>query len=188
MAEEKKSYFAHPTAVIDEGALIGEGTRIWHFSHVMGGARIGRNCNIGQNVFIGAKAVIGDGVKIQNNVSVYDAVVLEDEVFVGPSAVFTNIRNPRAHVVRKESYVATTVRRRATIGANATVVCGVELGEHAFIGAGAVVTRSVPAHAVMTGVPARRTGWACECGGILPDRKKGGDCPECGKSWDFQGP
>ena len=185
MADEKKSFFIHPTAVVDEGALIGEGTRIWHFSHVMGGARIGRNCNIGQNAFIGARAVVGDCVKIQNNVSVYDAVILEDEVFVGPSAVFTNVRNPRAHVNRRESYVTTTVRRRATIGANATIVCGVELGEHAFIGAGAVVTKNVPAHAVMTGLPARRTGWSCECGGILPDAEKGGTCPECGKSWVF---
>lgn len=175
--------FVHPTAVVDEGASIGDDTRIWHFCHVMAGASIGRGCNLGQNVFVGSTAVIGSGVKIQNNVSIYDAVVLEDDVFVGPSAVFTNIKNPRSRVSRRDRYVPTTVRRGATIGANAVIVCGVELGAFSLIGAGAVVTRDVPAHGVVTGVPARRTGWACECGGILPDPEKGGACPECGKVW-----
>jgi len=178
-------FFLHPTAVVDEGASIGEGTKIWHFCHVMGGAKIGRSCNIGQNAFIGSKAVIGNGVKIQNNVSVYDAVILDDNVFVGPSAVFTNILNPRSHVSRKESYLTTVVKKGVTIGANSTIVCPAVLGEYAFIGAGAVVTKDVPPHAVVTGVPARRSGWACECGGILPDREKGGKCPECGKMWEF---
>jgi len=184
--ETKKTTCVHPTAVVDEGALIGPGTKIWHFCHVMGGARIGKNCSIGQNAFIGGKAVLGDGVKLQNNVSVYDAVTLEDHVFVGPSAVFTNVRTPRAHVERKNAYAATLVRKGATIGANATIVCGIEIGSYAFIAAGAVVTRSVPRHAVMSGVPARRSGWACACGAMLPDRGKGGACPECGKSWTFK--
>jgi UDP-2-acetamido-3-amino-2,3-dideoxy-glucuronate N-acetyltransferase len=183
--EAKRPYYVHPTAIVDEGALIGEGTRIWHFCHVMEGARIGRKCNIGQNVFIGSRAVIGDGCKIQNNISIYDAVILEENVFLGPSAALTNVRNPRAHVSRKDAYAMTIIRKGATVGANSTIVCGVEIGPYAFIGAGAVVTKNVAAHALMTGVPARRTGWACECGGILPDRERGGKCPECGKDWGF---
>jgi len=178
-----RGFFVHPTAFVDEGAKVGDGSKIWHFSHVMGGATIGRRCVIGQNVFIGATAVVGNGVKIQNNVSVYDAVVLEDDVFAGPSCVFTNVFNPRAHVERKNAYRPTVVRRGASLGANCTIVCGVEVGEFAFVGAGAVVTKDVPPHALVTGVPARRTGWVCACGGVLPDRAAGGACPECGEVW-----
>jgi UDP-2-acetamido-3-amino-2,3-dideoxy-glucuronate N-acetyltransferase len=161
-------YQAHSTAVIDENCKIGEGTVIWHFSHVMPGARIGRNCNFGQNVVISPGVVIGDNVKIQNNVSVYTGVELEDDVFCGPSMVFTNVINPRSHVSRKHEYRRTLVRRGASIGANATVVCGVTLGKYCFIGAGAVVTRNVPDYALMTGVPARQIGWVCNCGNRLP--------------------
>jgi UDP-2-acetamido-3-amino-2,3-dideoxy-glucuronate N-acetyltransferase len=163
-----KKYWSHPTAVIDRGATIGAGTKVWHFCHVMAGARIGARCVLGQNVFVAGGAVVGDGCRVQNNVSIYDGVALEDEVFVGPSAVFTNVKNPRAAVSRKHAFAATRVGRGATVGANATIVCGVAIGEHAFVGAGAVVTRDVPAHALVTGVPARRTGWACACGDPLP--------------------
>ncbi|MEK8031869.1 acyltransferase [Ideonella sp. DXS29W] len=153
------SVTVHPSAIVDEGAQIGEGTHVWHFSHVCAGARIGPGCSLGQNVFVGNDVQIGRGVKIQNNVSVYDAVTLEDEVFCGPSVVFTNVHNPRAAVVRKHEYRRTLVRRGATLGANATIVCGVTIGEYAFVGAGAVVTRDVAPHALMAGVPARRMGW-----------------------------
>jgi UDP-2-acetamido-3-amino-2,3-dideoxy-glucuronate N-acetyltransferase len=172
------SYWAHASAVIDEGATIGAGTKIWHFCHVMTGARIGARCVLGQNVFVAAGAVVGDGCHIQNNVSIYDGVVLEEDVFVGPSAVFTNVRTPRAAVSRKGAYVTTRVGRGATIGANATLVCGVAIGEFAFVGAGAVVTRDVEAHALVTGVPARRTGWACACGEVL--WSLGVVCAACG--------
>ena len=170
------SWWAHPTAVIDEGATIGAGTKIWHFCHVMAGARVGAGCVLGQNVFVAAGAVVGDRCRIQNNVSIYDGVVLEDEVFVGPSAVFTNVKNPRAAVSRKDAFMKTRVGRGATIGANATIVCGVTIGEYGFVGAGAVVTREVAAHALVTGVPARRVGWACECGEAL---RQGRKCPRC---------
>ena len=160
----RSRWWAHTSAVVDEGAVIGDETKIWHFSHVMKGARIGRDCSLGQNVFVGARAVIGDGCKIQNNVSVYDDVVLGDEVFVGPSAVFTNVVNPRAFIVRKDEYRRTAIGRGVSIGANATIVCGHTVGEYAFIGAGAVVTKDVPAYALMVGVPARRAGWICRCG------------------------
>jgi UDP-2-acetamido-3-amino-2,3-dideoxy-glucuronate N-acetyltransferase len=157
-------YVAHETAVVDEGARIGQDTRIWHWTHVSAGARIGARCSFGQNVFVGNDVVIGDGVKVQNNVSIYDGVTLEDDVFCGPSMVFTNVINPRGHVSRKHEFRRTRVRRGATIGANATVLCGCEIGEYAFVAAGATVTRSVPPYALVAGVPAKRTGWMCACG------------------------
>jgi len=154
----------HPSAIVDEGAVLGDGCRVWHFVHISAGARIGRGCSFGQNVYVGNDVAIGDNVKIQNNVSVYDAVTLEDEVFCGPSMVFTNVYNPRAAVVRKDAYRRTLVRRGATLGANCTIVCGVTIGEHAFIGAGAVVNRDVPDFALMLGVPARQAGWMSRFG------------------------
>jgi len=158
----------HSSAIVDDGAVLGEGTRVWHFAHVCAGARIGAGCSLGQNVFVGDDVVIGNNVKIQNNVSVYDAVTLEDDVFCGPSMVFTNVYNPRSAVTRKHEYRRTLVRRGATIGANATIVCGVTVGEHAFIGAGAVVKRDVPAFALVAGVPARQIGWISRFGERLP--------------------
>jgi UDP-2-acetamido-3-amino-2,3-dideoxy-glucuronate N-acetyltransferase len=163
----------HPSAIVDAGAVLGPGTRIWHFSHVCAGARIGAGCSLGQNVFVGNDVLIGDGVKVQNNVSIYDAVTLEDDVFCGPSMVFTNVYNPRAGIVRKDQYRRTLVRRGASIGANATIVCGVTIGRYAFIGAGAVVKRDVPDFALMAGVPARRIGWISRFGERLP-------LPACG--------
>jgi UDP-2-acetamido-3-amino-2,3-dideoxy-glucuronate N-acetyltransferase len=154
----------HPTAIVDEGAKIGEGCRIWHWVHVCGGATIGNDCSLGQNVFVGNDVVIGNNVKIQNNVSVYDAVRLEDDVFCGPSMVFTNVYNPRAAVNRKAEYRQTVVRRGATLGANCTIVCGVTIGQYAFVGAGAVINKNVPDYALMVGVPARRIGWMSEAG------------------------
>jgi UDP-2-acetamido-3-amino-2,3-dideoxy-glucuronate N-acetyltransferase len=180
---KKRAFWAHATAVVDAGARVGAGTKIWHFCHVMAGARVGARCVLGQNVFLASGAVVGDGCRVQNNVSIFDGVVLEDEVFVGPSAVFTNVKTPRAAVDRKAAFVATRVGRGATIGANATVVCGFEVGEYAFVGAGAVVTRDVAAHAVVAGVPARRRGWACRCGEPLPTGLPGRRervCPACG--------
>jgi UDP-2-acetamido-3-amino-2,3-dideoxy-glucuronate N-acetyltransferase len=180
----RKRYWAHPTAVIDEPATIGAGTKIWHFCHVMAGARIGAGCVLGQNVFVGGAAVMGDRCRVQNNVSIYDGVVLEDEVFVGPSAVFTNVRTPRAAVNRKHALVATRVGEGTTIGANATLVCGVEIGKYAFLGAGAVVTRDVAAHALVAGVPARRVGWVCRCGERLMAGhadQRGWSCTACGQ-------
>jgi len=158
------SAFIHPTAVVDPGAQIGAGTRVWHFSHVMAGARVGARCVLGQNVFVGGAAVIGDGCKIQNNVSIFDAVELEDDVFIGPSVVFTNVRAPRAFISRKGDYQPTRVRRGASVGANATIVCGRTLGAYCLVGAGAVVTHDVESHALVTGVPARWRGWVCRCG------------------------
>jgi UDP-2-acetamido-3-amino-2,3-dideoxy-glucuronate N-acetyltransferase len=173
----------HPSAIVDDGAVLGPGTRVWHFSHVCGGARIGAGCSLGQNVFVGNDVLIGDRVKIQNNVSVYDAVTLEDEVFCGPSMVFTNVYNPRSGVVRKDQYRRTLVRRGASIGANATIVCGVTVGSYAFIGAGAVVKRDVPDFALMAGVPARQLGWISRFGErlALPLAGKGeAACPHTG--------
>ena len=158
------AYKAHESCYIDDGCEIGEGTTIWHFTHVMSGARIGRGCNIGQNVVISPGAIVGDNVKIQNNVSVYTGVTLEDDVFCGPSMVFTNVINPRSHVSRKHDYQATVVKRGATIGANATVVCGHTVGSYAFVGAGTVVTRDVPDFALVVGNPGRIAGWVCRCG------------------------
>lgn len=178
-AAEDTAFAAHPSAVIDPGAVIGAGTRIWHWSHVMTGARIGRGCSLGQNVFVGTDVVIGDRVKIQNNVSVYEGVVLEDDVFCGPSMVFTNVINPRSHVPRKHELRPTMVGRGATIGANATVICGHAIGQYAFVGAGAVVTRDVPDHALVVGVPARVVGWMCRCGLRLTFRAMRAACGGC---------
>ena len=158
----------HPSAIVDEGAQLGDGCRVWHFVHISAGARIGRGCSFGQGVYVGNDVLIGDNVKVQNHVSVYDAVTLEDEVFCGPSMVFTNVYNPRSAVSRKDEYRDTIVRRGATLGANCTVVCGVEIGEYAFVGAGAVVNRNVPAFALMLGVPARQAGWMSRFGERLP--------------------
>jgi UDP-2-acetamido-3-amino-2,3-dideoxy-glucuronate N-acetyltransferase len=157
-------FFIHPTSVIDEPVEIGEGTKIWHFSHVMSGAKIGRSCIFGQNVFIGSNVKIGNNVKVQNNVSIYDNVFIEDDVFCGPSMVFTNVVNPRSFIIRKHEYRDTIVKRGASIGANATIVCGITLGEYCFIGAGAVVTKNVPPFGLMVGIPATLAGWFCHCG------------------------
>ena len=186
-----RPYFAHESAYVDAGSVIGEGTRIWHFSHVMAGARIGTGCNIGQNVVISPDVTIGDNVKIQNNVSVYTGVILEDDVFCGPSMVFTNVATPRSHVSRKHEYQATVVMRGATLGANCTIVCGHKVGRYAFVGAGAVVTRDVPDYGLVLGNPARLAGWMCMCGIRLPLGAKPGlaatvACPECGTSYSAQ--
>ena len=170
----------HESAFVDAGAQVGDGTRIWHFCHVMPGAVIGARCSLGQNVVVMNGTRIGDNVKIQNNVSIYEGVELEDDVFCGPSMVFTNVINPRSHVSRKDEYRRTLVRRGASIGANATVLCGTTLGEYCLIGAGAVVTGDVPAYAIMVGVPARRSGWACACGLTLPGDGPDYACAACG--------
>ncbi|MBL8324454.1 MAG: N-acetyltransferase [Rubrivivax sp.] len=158
----------HPSAIVDAGAELGEGCRVWHFVHICAKARIGRGCSFGQNVFVGNDVLIGDNVKVQNNVSIYDAVTLEDDVFCGPSMVFTNVYNPRSAVTRKDEYRRTLVKRGATLGANSTIVCGITVGEYAFVGAGAVVNRDVPAFALMLGVPARQAGWMSRHGERLP--------------------
>lgn len=157
-------YYAHESAYVDQGSVIGEGTKIWHFSHIMSGAQVGRRCNIGQNVVISPQVIVGDNVKIQNNVSVYTGVTLEDDVFCGPSMVFTNVINPRSHVPRRDEYRPTLVRRGASLGANCTVLCGYTIGAYAFVGAGAVVTKDIPDYALVVGNPGRVTGWVCECG------------------------
>jgi len=189
---KEKKYFAHESACIDEGAKIGEGTRIWHFSHVMGGAVIGRNCNFGQNVVVHSTAVVGNGVRVQNNVSIYDAVILEDDVFCGPSMVFTNVINPRSHTPRKHEYMTTLVKQGATIGANATVVCGNTIGRHAFIGAASLVTRDVPDYALVFGLPAKLQGWMCICGERLKMGTGKGEsetvkCSVCSKAYRREG-
>jgi UDP-2-acetamido-3-amino-2,3-dideoxy-glucuronate N-acetyltransferase len=176
-------YFVHESSYVDDGARIGRGSKIWHFTHVMAGATIGERCNLGQNVVVMPGTSIGDNVKIQNNVSIYEGVTLEDDVFCGPSCVFTNVMNPRSHVSRKHEYRATRVKRGASIGANATIVCGVTLGEYAFIGAGAVVTSDVPAYALMVGVPARRVGWMCQCGERLTVAGGSAQCAACGTGY-----
>lgn len=172
-------FFAHPTAIIDEGCQIGEGTKVWHFSHIMPDCIIGDRCNLGQNVVISPGVVLGNNVKVQNNVSVYTGVICGDDVFLGPSMVFTNVINPRSAVVRKDQYKQTLVRRGASIGANATVICGNEIGEYALIGAGAVITKPVPPYALMVGNPARQIGWVSEYGHRLEFDDKGiAECPE----------
>ena len=173
-----KDYFVHETAIIDEGATIGKGTKIWHFSHIMSNCRIGENCNIGQNVVISPEVVLGNQVKVQNNVSVYTGVTCDDDVFLGPSCVFTNVTNPRSAVNRKSQYAKTHVGKGATIGANATIVCGHDIGAYAFIGAGAVVTKTVPAYALLVGNPAKQIGWMSEYGHRLHFDEKGiAECP-----------
>ena len=173
------SFFAHPTAVIDEGCQIGNGSKIWHFSHLMPDCVLGENCSIGQNVFIAPKVRLGNNVKVQNNVSVYEGVICEDDVFLGPSMVFTNVINPRSAISRKEEYRQTLVKKGASIGANATIICGNEIGEYAFIGAGAVVTKPVPAYALITGNPGKQTGWMSEYGHSLQfDQNNKAVCPE----------
>jgi len=179
--------FVHESSYVDEGARIGAGTKIWHFCHILGGAVIGERCNLGQNVVVMPGARLGDNVKVQNNVSIYEGVELEDDVFCGPSCVFTNVLNPRSHVSRKHEYQKTLVRRGSSIGANATIVCGVTLGEYAFIGAGAVVTSDVPAYGLMVGVPARRVGWMCQCGERLPITDGTGSCAACGSRYTESG-
>ena len=176
-------YFVHESSYLDDGAVIGAGTKIWHFSHVMAGAVIGERCNLGQNVVVMPGTKIGNNVKIQNNVSIYEGVELEDDVFCGPSCVFTNVLNPRSHVSRKTEYQRTWVGRGASIGANATIVCGNTIGEYAFIGAGAVVRREVPAYGLMVGVPARRIGWICQCGVRLNIRNAQAECGACGAKY-----
>ncbi len=178
------TYKAHPTAVIDEGCDIGEGTRIWHFSHIMPGCKIGENCNIGQNVVISPDVILGKNVKVQNNVSIYTGVICEDDVFLGPSMVFTNVINPRSAVNRKDQYLQTIVKQGASIGANATIVCGHNIGKFAFIGAGAVVTKEVPDYALVIGNPARQSGWMSEYGHKLNFNKEGlAVCPESNQEY-----
>lgn len=175
-------YSAHETAIIDKGAIIGDGTRIWHWVHVCAGAQIGERCSLGQSVYVGNRVAIGNNVKVQNNVSIYDEVTLEDDVFCGPSMVFTNVVNPRSHIVRKHEYRKTLVRKGATLGANSTVLCGNEIGRYAMIGAAAVVTKSVPDYALVVGNPGRRVGWMCQCGIRL--RGEGEiSCEACGSHY-----
>lgn len=184
---EDKAYTAHPTAVIDEGCEIGKGTKIWHFSHIMSKCKIGENCNLGQNVVVSPDVVLGNNVKIQNNVSIYTGVICEDDVFLGPSMVFTNVVNPRSAVNRRGQYAKTVVKRGASIGANATIVCGNDIGRFAFIGAGAVVTKNVPDYALVIGNPARQTGWMSEYGHKLVFDNKGmAVCPESKETYKLE--
>lgn len=176
-------FFAHKTSQIDDGCTIGEGTKIWHFSHVMTGCTIGENCNIGQNVVILPGATVGNGVKIQNNVSVYTGVICEDDVFLGPSCVFTNVINPRAFISRKNEFRTTRIKRGASIGANATIVCGHTVGKYAMVGAGSVVTKDVPDHALVYGVPAKCAGYVCRCGERISFDAGQAACPACGKRY-----
>ena len=182
-----EKYFAHPTAVIDDGCSIGEGTKIWHFSHIMTGSVMGKGCNVGQNVVVSPDVVLGNNVKVQNNVSIYTGVICEDDVFLGPSMVFTNIVNPRSAVVRKDQYVKTLVKKGASIGANATIVCGITLGEYCFIGAGAVVTKDVKPYSLVVGNPARHVGWMSRFGHRLHFDDQGmATCPEGGDKYKLQ--
>lgn len=187
--ETGEGVFVHESACVDTGAQIGEGTRIWHFTHVMAGAKIGKNCRIGQNCFVGSRAVLRDGVKLQNNVSVYDLVTLEEDVFVGPSAVFTNDINPRAAYPKGGKWIPTVVKRGATIGANSTILCGIALGSNCLVGAGAVVTKDVPDYAVVVGNPASLAGWMCACGQKLSFRGEDAEatCPKCRRLYSKRG-
>ena len=178
--------FVHESSYVDAGAVIGQGTKVWHFCHILPGAVIGERCSFGQNVVVMNGVRVGNNVKVQNNVSLYEGVELEDDVFCGPSMVFTNVLNPRSHVSRKHEYQKTLVRRGTSIGANATIVCGVTLGEYSFIGAGAVVARDVLPYALMVGIPARRVGWMCQCGERLPDAGAG-TCTACGSTYERAG-
>ena len=183
----QKNYHAHPTAVIDEGCIIGDGTKIWHFSHIMPNCKIGDNCNIGQNVVVSPEVILGKNVKVQNNVSIYTGVTCEDDVFLGPSMVFTNVINPRSAVNRKNQYLKTLVKKGASIGANSTIVCGIEIGKFAFIGAGAVVTKSVADYALVVGNPARQRGWMSEFGHkLLFDKDGMAVCPESNETYRLQ--
>ena len=179
-------YFTHKTAVIDKGATIGKGTKIWHFSHIMGKARIGDNCVIGQNCFVADGAVLGNVVKLENNVSVYTFVTLEDGVFVGPSAVFTNDINPRSLYPKRGKWIPTLVKKGSTIGANATIRCGITIGRCALIGAGAVVTKDIPDYAIVVGIPAKQIGWVCECGNNLSFEKENTICSKCGRRYTLK--
>ena len=184
----KKEFFVHETAVIDEGSKIGKGSKIWHFSHIMTGAEIGENCNIGQNVVVSPGVKLGKNVKVQNNVSIYTGVICEDDVFLGPSMVFTNIINPRSAVVRKDQYVETLVEKGASIGANSTIICGNKIGKYAFVGAGAIVTKEVKPYALVIGNPARQTAWMSEFGHKLSFDKSGiATCPESGERYHLEG-
>lgn len=181
-------YFSHPTAIVDENCIIGEGTKIWHFSHIMTGCRVGKNCNLGQNVVVSPGVILGNNVKVQNNVSIYTGVVCEDDVFLGPSMVFTNVINPRSAIIRKDQYKETLVRKGASIGANATIVCGNEIGGYSMIGAGAVVTKPVPAYALLVGNPAKQIGWVSEYGNRLHFDSSGkAVCNESGQQYALDG-
>jgi UDP-2-acetamido-3-amino-2,3-dideoxy-glucuronate N-acetyltransferase len=184
----EKNYFVHETAVIDEGAIIGEGTKIWHFCHVMDGAKLGDNCNLGQNVVVSPNVILGNNVKVQNNVSIYTGVRCDEDVFLGPSMVFTNVNNPRSAVIRRNQYLETHVGKGATIGANATIVCGHNIGEYAFIGAGAVVTKNIPPYALVVGNPSRQIGWMSEYGHKLKFDANGiAICPESKQEYKLEG-
>ena len=179
----ESGYFMHPTAIVDEGAEIGAGTKIWHFTHIMAGARSGENCVIGQNVFIGSGAILGDNIKVQNNVSIYDGTILEDDVFCGPSMVFTNVFNPRSFISRKKEFRKTLVKKGATLGANVTVICGNTIGQYAFIGAGSVVTRDVADYALVYGNPGKAKGWICQCAEEITFRSGKAVCKACAKKY-----
>ena len=185
--DEPKKYYAHPTAIIDDGCVIEDGVKIWHFSHIMPNCKIGQNCNIGQNVVISPEVILGKNVKVQNNVSIYSGVQCEDDVFLGPSMVFTNVTNPRSAINRRGQYAKTIVKKGASIGANATIVCGHDIGEYAFIGAGAVVTKNIPPYALVIGNPARQTGWMSEYGHKLKFDNDGfALCPESGEQYRIE--
>lgn len=183
----EKEYFCHESAIVDDGAILGKGTKVWHFCHVMGNSKLGENCNLGQNVFVANDVVLGNNVKVQNNVSIYSGVVCEDDVFLGPSMVFTNIKNPRSAIVRKGEYARTLVKQGASIGANATIVCGNDIGRFSFIAAGSVVTKEVPDYALMIGCPAKQAGWMSEYGHRLEfDADGNASCPESGEKYTIK--